>query len=54
MNELNIHRLECALSEILSRKHDAKVTIKFIERDEQNGRDTKQVILCDNSRLCEV
>jgi hypothetical protein len=54
MNELNIHRLECALSEILSRKHNAKVTIKFIERDEQNGRDTEQVILCDNSRICKV
>lgn len=37
MNELNIHRLESSLSEILSRKHNAKVTIKFIERGANVG-----------------
>lgn len=42
MNELNIHRLESALSEILSRKHDAKVTIKFIERGADVGRERLQ------------
>lgn len=32
MNELNVDRLAKALSEILSRKHDAKVTITFERR----------------------
>lgn len=32
MNDLNMDRLAKALSEILSRKHDAKVTITYTPR----------------------
>ena len=34
MNELNVERLGKALSDILSRKYDCKVTITFIPKDE--------------------
>lgn len=33
-NELNVERLGKALSDILSRKYDCKVTITFISKDE--------------------
>lgn len=43
MNELNVERLAKALSDILSRKYDCKVTVTFIPKDElradQNTRD---------------
>lgn len=29
-------RIETIVSDILSRKHDAKITIKFVEREEQS------------------
>lgn len=29
-------RIETIVSDILSRKHDAKITIKFVEQKEQN------------------
>lgn len=34
-------RIETIMSDILSRKHDAKITIKFVEKKEQstNGND---------------
>lgn len=32
-NELNVDRLSKALSEILSRKHDAKITITFVKKE---------------------
>lgn len=39
MNELNVDRLANALSGILSRKHDAKVTITFSPKNTtQQGR----------------
>ena len=40
MNELNIDRLSKALSDILSRKHEAKVTIRFTPKNQapQQGR----------------
>ena len=34
MNELNVERVGKALSDILSRKYDCKVTITFIPKDE--------------------
>ena len=34
MNELNVERLGKALSDILSRKYNCKVTITFIPKDE--------------------
>lgn len=34
MNELNVERLAKALSDILSRKYDCKVTVTFIPKDE--------------------
>lgn len=33
MNELNVDRLAKALSDILSRKYDAKITIAFVPKD---------------------
>ena len=36
MNELNVDRLGKALSDILSRKYDCKVTIKFVPKDQSN------------------
>lgn len=33
MNDLNINRLEQALSDILSRKYDAKITITYTPKD---------------------
>lgn len=33
MNELNLDRLAKALSDILSRKYDAKITITFTPKD---------------------
>lgn len=35
MNELNIDRFTKALSEILSRKHDAKITIKAVRKPQE-------------------
>lgn len=35
-NELNVERLGKALSDILSRKYDCKVTIKFVPKDQCN------------------
>ena len=37
MNELNVDRLAKALSEILSRKHNAKVTITFEKRQSEQS-----------------
>ena len=35
-NELNVERLGKALSDILSRKYDCKVTIRFVPKDQCN------------------
>lgn len=42
MNELNVDRLAKALSNILSRKHDAKITITFIPKET-----AQQPLLCE-------
>ena len=46
MNELNVDRLGKALSDILSRKYDCKVTITFIPKDEVRAEQNT----CDTSR----
>ena len=38
MNELNVDRLTKALSDILSRKHDAKITITATPKNTTQGR----------------
>jgi hypothetical protein len=41
MNELNVDKLAKALSDILSRKHDAKITVTFTPKNTaqpQQGR----------------
>lgn len=38
MNELNIDRLTKALSDILSRKYDAKITITAIPKNQTNDK----------------
>ena len=38
MNELNIDRLTKALSDILSQKYDAKITIKAIPKNEATNK----------------
>ena len=45
MNELNVERLGKALSDILSRKYDCKVTITFIPKDEVRAEQNT----CDSS-----
>lgn len=35
MSELNVDRLAKALSDILSRKHDAQITITYTPKDER-------------------
>lgn len=37
MNELNIDRLTKALSDILSRKHEAKITITATRKETEEG-----------------
>jgi hypothetical protein len=46
MNELNVERLGKALSDILSRKYDCKVTITFRPKDEVREEQNT----CDPSR----
>ncbi len=46
MNELNVERLGKALSDILSRKYDCKVTITFRPKDEVREEQNT----CDRSR----
>lgn len=46
MNELNVDRLAKALSDILSRKYDCKVTVTFIPKDKVREEQNT----CDHSR----
>lgn len=45
MNELNIDRFTKALSEILSRKYDAKITITAERKSKADNGRTKAVLL---------
>lgn len=42
MNELNVDRLAKALSDILSRKHDAKITITFTPKNSETQSQSQQ------------
>lgn len=42
MNELNIDRFTKALSDILSRKHEAKITIKAIRKEAEESARSKE------------
>ena len=49
MNELNVERLGKALSDILSRKYDAKITVTFIPKDQVREEENTQQV--DTQRL---
>lgn len=44
MNRLNVDRLAQVLSEILSEKHGADVTVEFHKRDQDDDQHTAEAI----------